>query len=77
MQRSESIPKGATGAAGRESRKSPSASDGWVAAAGRITHVQPVGVDPKQFDEDATEAFGVGAFLRASSEVYRMVGGGQ
>jgi len=39
--------------------------------------VQPVAVDPKQFYEDATNAFGVGAFLLAGSEVYRMVVGGQ
>jgi rhamnogalacturonyl hydrolase YesR len=48
---------------------------GCVAADGRLTHVQPVGVDPKHFDENASDIFGVGAFLLAGSEVYRMVGG--
>lgn len=39
---------------------------------GKLTHVQPVGSDPKKFAEDSTDAFGVGAFLLAGSEVYRM-----
>ena len=39
---------------------------------GKLTHVQPIGHDPKQFDADATEIFGVGAFLLAGSEVYRL-----
>jgi rhamnogalacturonyl hydrolase YesR len=40
---------------------------------GKLTHVQPVGSDPKKFADDSTDAFGVGAFLLAGSEVYRMV----
>jgi unsaturated rhamnogalacturonyl hydrolase len=40
---------------------------------GKLTHVQPIGADPKHFQEDATEVYGVGAFLLAGSEVYRMV----
>jgi rhamnogalacturonyl hydrolase YesR len=42
-----------------------------LAADGKLTHVQPVGADPKTFAEDSTEAYGVGAFLLAGSEVYR------
>jgi rhamnogalacturonyl hydrolase YesR len=45
---------------------------GCVDADGRLTHVQPIGADPKKFSEDATEVYGVGAFLLAGSEVYRM-----
>jgi unsaturated rhamnogalacturonyl hydrolase len=40
---------------------------------GKLTHVQPIGSDPKTFADDSTEAYGVGAFLLAGSEVYRMV----
>ena len=43
-----------------------------VAADGKLTHVQPIGADPKKFSEDATEVYGVGAFLLAGSEVYRL-----
>jgi unsaturated rhamnogalacturonyl hydrolase len=43
-----------------------------VDADGKLTHVQPVGSDPKNFAEDSTEPYGVGAFLLAGSEVYRM-----
>jgi len=39
---------------------------------GKLTHVQPVGSDPKKFKEDSTAPYGVGAFLLAGSEVYRM-----
>jgi hypothetical protein len=37
-----------------------------------LTHVQPIGADPKNFNPDSTEPYGVGAFLLAGSEVYRM-----
>lgn len=39
---------------------------------GRLAHVQPIGADPKRFSEDSTEVYGVGAFLLAGSEVYRL-----
>lgn len=39
---------------------------------GKLTHVQPIGADPKHFDENTTEVYGVGAFLLAGSEVYRL-----
>ncbi|HEV2328282.1 MAG TPA: glycoside hydrolase family 88 protein [Verrucomicrobiae bacterium] len=45
---------------------------GCVDAAGKLTHAQPVGADPKKFDPSATEIYAVGAFLLAGSEVYRM-----
>jgi len=43
-----------------------------VAPDGKLTHVQPIGGDPRAFQEDATEVYAVGAFLLAGSEVYRM-----
>jgi unsaturated rhamnogalacturonyl hydrolase len=39
---------------------------------GKLTHVQPVGVDPKAFNQNSTEIYGVGAYLLAGSEIYRM-----
>lgn len=39
---------------------------------GKLTHVQPIGEDPKKFPDDSTEIYGTGAFLLAGSEVYRM-----
>ncbi len=43
-----------------------------VQADGRFTHVQPVGAGPSTFDAQSTAPYGVGAFLLAGSEVYRM-----
>jgi unsaturated rhamnogalacturonyl hydrolase len=45
-----------------------------VNAEGKLTHVQPIGFTPKTFDPELTEVYGVGAFLLAGSEVYRLVG---
>jgi unsaturated rhamnogalacturonyl hydrolase len=51
---------------------------GWTALVdcvdgeGKLTHVQPIGSDPKTFADDSTEVYGVGAFLLAGSELYRM-----
>jgi len=56
----------------------PAVRKGWAAlvdcvgANGKLAHVQPPGADPKKFDADSTEPYGVGAFLLAGSEVYRM-----
>ncbi len=56
----------------------PAARKAWAALVecvepgGKLTHVQPIGADPKQFDSDKTEIYGVGAFLLAGSEVYRL-----
>jgi hypothetical protein len=56
----------------------PAAEKAWTAlnscveADGKLTHVQPVGADPKKFAETSTDIFGVGAYLLAGSEVYRM-----
>jgi unsaturated rhamnogalacturonyl hydrolase len=53
-------------------RKAWTALLACVDADGKLTHVQPVGADPKKFADDATEVYGMGAFLLAGSEVYRM-----
>jgi unsaturated rhamnogalacturonyl hydrolase len=53
-------------------RKAWPALVGCVDADGKLTHIQPVGFTPKQFPDDSTAPFGVGAFLLAGSEVYRM-----
>jgi rhamnogalacturonyl hydrolase YesR len=56
----------------------PAVRQAWTAlvncvdADGKLTHVQPIGADPKKFAPDSTEVYGVGAFLLAGSEVYRM-----
>ncbi|MBC8095946.1 MAG: glycoside hydrolase family 88 protein [Akkermansiaceae bacterium] len=61
-------------------RFEPAVRQAWAAliacveADGRLTHVQPIGADPKKFDENATEVYGVGAFLLAGSEMYRLEG---
>jgi unsaturated rhamnogalacturonyl hydrolase len=55
--------------------KAWNALNACVAPDGKLTHVQPIGADPKKFAEDSTEIYGVGAFLLAGSEVYRLSGG--
>jgi unsaturated rhamnogalacturonyl hydrolase len=45
---------------------------GCVAEDGKLTHVQPIGADPKKFDPNLSETYGVGAVLLAGSELYRM-----
>jgi unsaturated rhamnogalacturonyl hydrolase len=56
----------------------PAVLKGWAAlvgnvqADGKLTHVQPIGLAPKVFDDNLTEVYGVGGFLLAGSEVYRM-----
>ncbi|WP_161554933.1 glycoside hydrolase family 88/105 protein [Ereboglobus luteus] len=45
-----------------------------VTPAGKLTHVQPVGYDPKNFPDDSTEAYGSGAFLLAGSEIHKLLG---
>lgn len=53
-------------------RKAWAALVSCVDADGKLTHVQPIGADPKKFAPDSTEVYGVGAFLLAGSEMYRM-----
>jgi rhamnogalacturonyl hydrolase YesR len=53
-------------------RKAWAALVSCVDVEGKLTHVQPIGADPKKFAPESTEVYGVGAFLLAGSEVYRM-----
>jgi rhamnogalacturonyl hydrolase YesR len=53
-------------------RKAWPALVGCVAADGQLTHVQPAGTGPDKFEANATSPYGVGAFLLAGSEVYRL-----
>ncbi len=59
-------------------RFEPAVRKAWTAlvdcvnADGKLTHVQPIGADPKRFNPDATEVYGVGAFLLAGSEMHRL-----
>ena len=60
------------------SRYEPVVRRAWAALVecvtpeGKLEHVQPVGADPKTFDPTHSDVFGVGAFLLAGSEVYRL-----
>jgi rhamnogalacturonyl hydrolase YesR len=46
---------------------------------GKLGNVQPIGADPRHVTDDQTEIYGVGAFLLAGSEVYKIavLNGGQ
>ncbi len=43
----------------------------FVTPEGKLTHVQPPGVDPKTFDNNTSDVYGVGAFLLAGSEIVK------
>jgi rhamnogalacturonyl hydrolase YesR len=59
----------------------PAARKGWAGLVGcvrddgKLAHVQPIGADPKKFDAELSEVYGVGAFLLAGSEIFRLAGG--
>ncbi len=46
-----------------------------VTPEGMLGYVQPVGAAPGDSFPDKTEVYGIGAFLAASAEVYRLLGG--
>ena len=56
----------------------PAVTRAWTALSncvepnGRLTQVQPVGLAPVRFPARSTDAFGVGAFLLAGSEIHRL-----
>lgn len=62
-------------------RFAPAVIRAWHALAacvtpeGKLEHVQPIGAAPEGFDPHHTEPFGVGAFLLAGTEVFRLAGG--
>ena len=45
---------------------------GCVGADGKLGWVQPIGADPRKVKAEMTDVFGVGAFLLAGSEVYKL-----
>ena len=53
-------------------RKAWQALVGCVTPEGKLEFVQPVGADPRRYEPDSTDVFGVGAFLLAGSEMYRL-----
>jgi rhamnogalacturonyl hydrolase YesR len=59
----------------------PAVEKGWAALAsaveedGKLGYVQPIGADPRHVTRDMTEVYGVGAFLMAGRELYRLAGG--
>ncbi len=61
-----------------EKRYLPAVSRAWdglvncVHADGKLGYVQPIGADPRQVTSDQTEIYGVGSFLLAGSEVYKI-----
>ena len=56
----------------------PVITKGWqamldaVAPDGQLGYVQPIGADPRKVTRDMTEVYGVGAFLLAGSQIYKM-----
>ncbi|HJD77023.1 MAG TPA: glycoside hydrolase family 88 protein [Bacteroides reticulotermitis] len=56
----------------------PIVQNGWKALLsavdpdGKLGYVQQIGADPKKVTRDMTEVYGVGAFLMAGCELYRM-----
>ena len=56
----------------------PAVIRGWKALGkavfkdGKLGWVQPVGLDPRQTKQEMTDVYGVGAFLMAGSEVYKL-----
>lgn len=56
----------------------PAVRKGWkalvdaVEAGGKLGYVQPIGADPRKVNSGMTEVYGVGAFLLAGREIYKM-----
>jgi hypothetical protein len=40
---------------------------------GKVGWIQPIGEDPRNVTREMTEVYGVGAFLMAGTEIYRML----
>lgn len=59
----------------------PVVKKGWEALVdavepdGKLGYVQPVGADPRRVTSDMTEVYGVGAFLMAGCQLYKMASG--
>ena len=56
----------------------PAVRKGWkalvdaVETSGKLGYVQPIGADPRKVNASMTEVYGVGAFLLAGNEIYKM-----
>lgn len=56
----------------------PVVEKGWKALIaalepdGRLGYVQPVGADPRKVTREMSEVYGVGAFLMAGCEIYKI-----
>ena len=48
---------------------------GYVKEDGKFTGVQPIADSPGKYDESYTMPYGVGSFLLAGSEMYKLVDG--
>lgn len=53
-------------------KKSWAALNTAIHADGKLGYIQPIGAAPDKVDENSTEIYGVGAFLLAGSELYKM-----
>jgi rhamnogalacturonyl hydrolase YesR len=57
----------------------PVVKRGWqymttaVSDKGMVGWIQPIGYDPRHVTSEMTEVYGVGAFLLAGSEIFRMI----
>ena len=57
----------------------PVVEKGWKALVsavetdGKLGYVQPIGADPKKVTRDMTEVYGVGAFLLAGNQIYKLI----
>ena len=40
---------------------------------GKLGYVQPIGADPRKVTREMTEVYGVGAFLLAGCQIYKMI----
>ena len=56
----------------------PIVEKGWKALVdavnveGKLGYVQPIGADPRKVTRNMTEVYGVGAFLMAGCEIYKI-----
>lgn len=57
----------------------PAVEKGWkgmvrsVWPDGKVGYIQPVGADPKAVTREMTEVYGVGGFLMAGTQIYKMI----
>ena len=77
-----SYPSPETSATGFIVTFTPVILKGWKALTdavepdGKLGWVQPIGADPRKVTREMTEVYGVGAFLAAGVQIYRMLGDG-